>query len=119
MATEPTPFPKNVYLRDEGELTAFLKEQSTANQCERCNKGTLGLDGDPKWCCYCGAKLWGDLFPETNDPSHPDYVAAQAAESVYKEDIAPSRGGAQWQHELNEQTRQKPLPNERENHGEK
>lgn len=38
------------------------------SQCNYCEKVTQGISGDPKWCCYCGAKLetsvlYGYTFP--------------------------------------------------------
>lgn len=30
-------------------------------KCPECDRETLGLHGEPKWCCYCGARLTGAI----------------------------------------------------------
>lgn len=34
-------------------------QASDTGKCDSCEGGTHGLNGEPKWCCYCGAKLSG------------------------------------------------------------
>lgn len=37
--------------------------------CAECERSTQGLDGEPKWCCYCGARLRGAQAPAAIAPA--------------------------------------------------
>lgn len=37
----------------------YRNHYANAETCEGCGSITQGHSGEPKWCCYCGAKLKG------------------------------------------------------------
>lgn len=47
----------------QSELAALQEELESelaapvGDKCDYCEKHTLGLDGEGKWCTYCGGKL--------------------------------------------------------------
>jgi len=42
------------------EVQAELRPPAAdAEKCPECERDTAGLNGEPKWCCYCGGRLTG------------------------------------------------------------
>ena len=72
---------------------AQLPKTHHADKCGKCDKITLGLSGETKWCSYCGGKLEGDsvlVAPMTLEPEEVEKL---------KEEIGRLTGNIERQQE--------------------
>ena len=57
-----------------------------ADVCDVCEGVTMGLTGESKWCCYCGAKLTGRTIAA---PSQDDVRGAERYRFIRDSDELP------------------------------